>query len=150
MKSLILGLAFACLLAAPAFAGDKDPAASLSFVVVKDYNDKPVRNAGVVMHPVERNGQQSRGGLELKTDSEGKCSFEGVPYGKLRVQVIASGLQTFGQDYDVNQPTMEIRIRLKRPTGQYSVYDDHPEDQKNNPPKPDNKSDQKPQDQKPQ
>jgi len=38
----------------------------LRFVVVRDYNGKPVRNAAVVLHPVNRKGKQSRGGLELK------------------------------------------------------------------------------------
>ena len=104
--------------------------ATLSFVVVRDYNGKPVRNASVVMHPVKKNGKQSRGGLELKTDSEGKTSFEGVPYGPLRVQVLAPGFQTFGEDYEIDKPTMEITVKLKRPVGQYSIYEDHPENKK--------------------
>ena len=111
-------------------AGDKktlyeEPAAQLSFVVLRDYNGKPVRNAGVVMHSVGKHDKQDRGGLELKTDAEGKASFDGVPYGKLRVQVLAPGFQTFGQDYEINQPTMEITIKLKRPEGQYSIYENH-------------------------
>jgi hypothetical protein len=104
----------------------QDPVAVLNFVVLKDYNGKPVRNAGVVMHTVGKNDKQERGGLELKTDAEGKASFDGIPYGKLRVQVLAPGFQTYGEDYDVNQPTMEITIKLKRPEGQYSIYQDHP------------------------
>jgi hypothetical protein len=99
------------------------PVASLSFLVVKDFNGKPVRNAGVVMHSVGRHDKQDRGGLELKTDAEGKASFDGVPYGKLRVQVLAPGFQTFGEDYEVNQPEMQITIKLKRPEGQYSIYE---------------------------
>src|SRR5271168_3455568 len=83
-----------------------EPVAALSFIVLKDDNGKPVRNAGVVMHSVSKNNKQDRGGLELKTDAEGKASFEGVPYGKLRVQVLAPGFQTFGEDYDINQRTM--------------------------------------------
>ena len=106
------------------------PVASLSFVVVKDYNGKPVRNAGVVMHSVDKHDKQDRGGLELKTDAEGKASFDGVPYGKLRVQVLAPGFQTFGQDYDINQPAMEITIKLKRPEAQYSIYENQKNDKK--------------------
>jgi Carboxypeptidase regulatory-like domain len=101
--------------------------------VIRDYNGKPVRNASVVMHPVEKNGKQSRGGLQIKTDPEGKANFDGVPYGKLRVQVLAEGFQTFGDDYDVNKPEMEITIRMKRPSGQYSIYEEHPEDKKDQP-----------------
>ncbi len=110
------------------------PVASLSFVVVKDYNGKPVRNAGVVMHSVGKHDKQDRGGLELKTDAEGKASFDGVPYGKLRVQVLAPGFQTFGEDYEINQRTMEITIKLKRPEGQYSIYENPQNDKKDKPP----------------
>ena len=123
----MVGLAFA------AAASDKkydEPVAVLNFVVVKDYNGKPVRNAGVVLHSVGKHDKQDRGGLELKTDAEGKASFDGVPYGKLRVQVLAPGFQTFGEDYEVGQRSMEITIKLKRPEGQYSIYDDHQNNKK--------------------
>jgi hypothetical protein len=106
------------------------PTAVLNFVILKDYNGKPVRNAGVVMHTVGKHDKQDRGGLELKTDAEGKASFDGIPYGKLRVQVLAPGFQTFGEDYDVHQPRVEITIKLKRPEGQYSIYEDHADDKK--------------------
>lgn len=109
---------------------EDEPTAALNFVVVRDYNGKPVRNAAVVMHPVDKKGRQEKGGLELKTDAEGKTSFDGVPYGTLRVQVLAHGFQTFGQDYEINQPEIQITIKLKRPEGQYSIYDDHAKDKK--------------------
>ena len=136
MKRILLGTAMALLIVTAAWAGQT---ATLSFVVIRDYNGKPIRNAAVVMHPVNKDGKQSRGGLELKADSEGKTSFDGVPYGKLRVQVLAPGFQTFGDDYDINQPTMEITIRMKRPTDQYSVYEDHPGDKKKDDQKPEEK-----------
>ena len=109
----------------------EDPTAVLSFLVIKDDNGKPVRNAAVIMHPVSDGGKQSRGGLELKTDVDGKTSFDGVPYGILRVQVLASGFQTFGEDYNVNQAKLNFTIKLKRPQGQYSIYQDHPEEKNN-------------------
>src|SRR5215510_9731552 len=118
-----------------------EPMAALNFLVVKDHNGKPVRNAAVVLHPVNTKGNQQRGGFELKTDSEGKTNFEGVPYGKLRVQVLAPGFQTFGEDYDIEGPTMDITVRLKRPQGQYSIYEDHPNDAKKEAPKDDGKKD---------
>ncbi|MGH9512527.1 MAG: hypothetical protein ACRD2U_10375 [Terriglobales bacterium] len=85
--------------------------------------------AAVVLHPVNRHDKQENGGLELKTDAEGKASYDGIPYGELRVQVLARGFQTFGQDYDINQPTLEVTVKMKRPAGQYSIYEDHPADQ---------------------
>src|SRR6202166_5079213 len=109
----------------------EDPTAVLNFLVIKDDNGKPVRSAAVIMHPVSAGGKQSRGGLELKTDADGKASFDGIPYGKLRVQVLATGFQTFGEDYNINQGKMEFTVKLKRPQGQYSIYQEHPDEQKN-------------------
>ncbi len=129
----------ALLLLVPALA-EKKPAVPLStvnFIVVREENGKPIRNAAVVLHPVEDNGKQERGGIELKTDPDGKANYDGVPYGKMRIQVLAPGFQTAGKDYDIGQPSVEITIKLRRPEKQYSIYEDHPGD---NQPK-----DQKPQ-----
>jgi Carboxypeptidase regulatory-like domain len=109
-------------------AQDEALSSELHFVVIRDYNGKPIRNAAVVMHPVAKNGKQEKGGLELKTDADGKASFDGIPYGKLRVQVLTPGFQTFGADYNISQPTTEITVKLKRPIRMYSIYEDHPND----------------------
>jgi hypothetical protein len=102
---------------------DDGPMSQLRFVVLRDYNGKPVRNAAVVLHPVSRKGKQAKGGLELKTDNDGRTNIDGIPYGPLRVQVLAPGYQTFGEDYEINTPELEITVKLKRPSGQYSSYD---------------------------
>jgi hypothetical protein len=101
-----------------------DQLATVRFVVLKDHNGKPVRNCAVVMHPIAKSGKISRNGIQLKTDADGKTMYDGVPYGKLAIQVIAQGYQTTGETYDVNKPEMEITIRIKRPTEQYSIYKD--------------------------
>jgi hypothetical protein len=116
-----------CLAVVPALASDKQSAplksSNLHFTVVKDDNNKPVRNASIVLHPVGKNGKQEKGGIELKADGEGKINADGIPYGPLRIQVLSPGFQTFGDDYQINKPDMEIEIRLKRPTDQLTVYD---------------------------
>jgi hypothetical protein len=112
-------------------AGDDDgPMSDLRFVVLKDYNGKPVRNAAVVLHPVNKKGKQSRGGMELKTDNEGKTNIDGIPYGPLRIQVLAPGFQTFGEDYQIDKPALEITVRMKRPGGQYSTYEGKKDEEK--------------------
>jgi hypothetical protein len=122
-------------LAATAAAKKKpEPLATVSFLVVRDENGKPIRNAAVVLHPVNDHDKQERGGLELKTDPDGKASYDGVPYGKLRIQVLAHGFQTYGDDYDVNEPSMDITVKMKRPAGQYSIYEDHPAENKDQKP----------------
>ena len=124
MKRLAFAAMFGVLLGMTALAEQKS--SNLKFVVVKEDTGKPVRNAAVVLHQVDKDGHQSKGGMELKTDLDGRASFPGAPYGKLRVQVLARGFQTFGQDYEVNQPKHEFVIKLKRPQHQYSIYEDQP------------------------
>lgn len=116
-------------------AQDDEEMAVVNFLVLKDNNGKPLRNASVVMHPVGKSGKQSRGGLELKCDADGKASFDGVPYGKLRIQVLAPGFQTFGEDYDIDKPVEEITVKMKRPTEQYSIYKDDQNTKKDDTPK---------------
>jgi Carboxypeptidase regulatory-like domain len=127
LQRLVSAAVIVLCLSLPLFAGNKDegPQSSLAFVVLKDESGKPVRNAAVVLHPVGKHGKQSKGGFELKTDNEGKTHFDGIPYGPLRIQVIAPGFQTFGDDYEINQADQVITVRLKRPQGQYSIYENH-------------------------
>src|SRR5437868_1281303 len=150
-KALITCVAmFALAVSMLAAAQEDEQYAAIAFIVLRDYNGKPVKNASVIMHPVRKNGKQKNAGLQLKTDADGKTSFDGVPYGPLRVQVLAQGFQTFGEDYDVSKPSMEIMIKLKRPQGQYSIYEDHPEAKKDDAKPPEQKSDPKTPEQKPQ
>jgi hypothetical protein len=104
---------------------DQGPMSSLQFVVVRDTDGKPVRNAEVVLHPVQRKGKQGQGEMDLKTDADGKTSVDGIPYGPLRVQVMAPHFQTFGEDYEINKPQMQITVKMKHPGGQYSTYENH-------------------------
>jgi hypothetical protein len=96
--------------------------ASLEFLIVRDSNGKPVRNAEIVLHPVDKHGHQKSEGLELKTHEDGKANVAGIPFGKLRVQVIAPGFKTYGEDYDINLPNHDITIKLQKPSDQYSIY----------------------------
>src|SRR4029077_10222756 len=114
-KIFVIGIVLGMLALVGAAVGQKDkdePTCFVYFTVIKDDNGKPVRNAAVIMHPVNPKGKQERGGMELKTDPEGKTNFDGIPYGLLRVQVLAHGFQTFGEDYDVEKAKMEITIKL--------------------------------------
>ena len=131
-----IGLALTSTIFLTVLAFGQDDTATLNFLVLKDNNGKPIRNASVVMHPVEKNGKQAKGGLQIKTDADGKASFDGVPYGKLRVQVLASGFQTFGDDYAIDKPSIDITVKMKRPAGQYSIYEEHPESKKDEPDTP--------------
>jgi hypothetical protein len=66
--------------------------------------------------------------MELKTNEDGKTIIDVLPLGDtVRLQIIAKGFQTFGDDYKVDQAQMAIDIRMKRPGEQYSIYKKHPE-----------------------
>jgi hypothetical protein len=132
--SVALGILLICL-ASRGFAQDQDDenlTSNVGFLVLKSYSGKPIRNASVVVHPVDEHGRQERGGIELKTDEDGKAHFDGVPYGKMRIQVLVPGFQTYGEDFDIKQPTTEITVKMERPKKQYSIYEDHPQEQNNN------------------
>jgi hypothetical protein len=97
--------------------------ASVTVLVVKDTSGKAIENAAVVFHMV---GQEGKGNMEMKTNEEGKAHIEVIPIGyTVRLQVIANGYQTFGEDYKIDADSKDITVRLKRPSRQYSTYE-HP------------------------
>jgi len=100
------------------------PTCNITVTVVRAKDGKPVTDAAVVFHPL---GGKYRGNMELKTDEDGKASINVIPIGEtLRLQVIADGFNTFGQDYDLPGSTKEIVVKLKPPQSQYSIYQSHP------------------------
>ena len=105
------------------------PATSkITVTVTKANNGKPVENAAVVFHPI-KNGKDE-GGMELKTDEDGKATLDVIPIGdSLQLQVIAPGYQTFGNNYEITDDTKEISVKLRHPARQYSIYEKHPDGQ---------------------
>ena len=99
-----------------------DSTAVLNMVVIRETNGKPVKNAEVVVHLLDKEGRVKQEGLELKTHEDGKADAPGIPFGRVRVQVIARGYRTFGEDYEVSQPQMDITIKLQKPQDQFSIY----------------------------
>ncbi len=90
--------------------------------VVRATTGKPIPNAAVIFHPVNEKGKEE-GAMELKTDLEGKTQLDVIPIGStVRLQIIANGFQTFGNDYIANADSKEITIKMQRPTSQYSIY----------------------------
>jgi hypothetical protein len=122
MRRLLGIVACAMLLGSMGLAADQY--ANLKFTVMRAKTGKPIAYAAVILHSLDDDGNQEKnGGLQLKTDSQGRAEVRGAPYGKLRIQVIADGYQTFGEDYTIDQPVKDIDIEMKRPQKQYSIYD---------------------------
>jgi len=123
MRKSLLIIAIATLVVPVlSLAKDKTPLATVNFLVVREKNGKPIRNASIVVAKVDGKGRQKQWGEQLKTNNEGKTQHPAVEYGKIRVQVIAPGFQTYGEDYEINQDTMDIVIKLKLPQEQHSIY----------------------------
>lgn len=124
-------LTFICLLSmllpAAAIAGKKPSApdqktASVNMTVIRNSSGKPVKNAEVVIHLIDSHGKAKLEGLELKTHDDGKAEASGIPYGKVRIQVIAPGFRTYGEDFSIDQPNLEFTIKLQKPAEQLSIY----------------------------
>ena len=97
------------------------PASRIEVTVVRDASGKPVESAAVIFHPME--GESDKGAMELKTNEDGKAIIDVIPIGDtVRLQVIAKGFQTYGQDYKIDKSDMSMEVRLKRPGEQYSIY----------------------------
>jgi hypothetical protein len=89
--------------------------------VTRATNGRPVENAAVIFHPLVDG--HNDGNMELKTNDEGKTVIDLLETGSnVRLQVIADGFQTYGEDYKVDKDTMAIEVKLKRPAEQYSIY----------------------------
>ncbi|MGD0629490.1 MAG: carboxypeptidase-like regulatory domain-containing protein [Terracidiphilus sp.] len=100
------------------------PTARIEVTILKDVNGKPLENAAVVFHPMQ--GEKDKGNMELKTNEDGKTVIDVLPLGDtVRLQVIARGFQTYGEDYKIDKSDMAIEIRMKRPGEQYSIYKIH-------------------------
>jgi hypothetical protein len=97
--------------------------ATIKVTVLRATNGKPIPNAAVVFHPME--GDKDKGALELKSDEDGKVTIDVIPIGDtVRLQVIADGWKTYGDDYKIDTDSKEIVVKMKRPGEQYSLYGD--------------------------
>ena len=101
------------------------PTAHFEITVLRATTGKPIENAAVIFHPLA--GGKDDGNMELKTNEDGKTTLDLLEIGSnVRVQIIAPGFQTYGQDYKIDKDNIVVEVKLKRPAKQYSIYE-HPE-----------------------
>jgi hypothetical protein len=94
------------------------PTARIEVTVQRDVNAKPIENAAVIFHLVGE-----KGNMELKTNEDGKAVIDVLPMGStVRLQIIAKGFQTYGEDYKIDKAELAIGVKMKRPGEQYSIY----------------------------
>ena len=100
------------------------PASRIVVNVLRASDDKPIANAAVIFHPIE--GDRDKGELELKTNGDGQAVIDVLPIGDtVRLQIIADGFKTYGQDFQNDKNDLTFDIKMKRPGEQYSIYQPH-------------------------
>jgi len=97
-------------------------------IVVKTQGGHPVDRASVVVrfvqgHSIVKLGKAVRTTFELRTNQDGEAKIPSIPQGKILVQVIAKGYQTFGQTFDVNEDEKTLDVTLNPPQQQYSAHE---------------------------
>ena len=123
MRKLMLLPVLAALLTVPSLAADLTKLK----IVVTSPNGKPIDRASVVVtfggRSIVKFGKLVRTSWEVRSSQEGVVDIPEMPKGKIKVQVIAKGYQTFGQTFDVDEDQRTIEIKLNLPQPQYSVHE---------------------------
>lgn len=122
MRLTILAILLA--IASPLLA---DPPMTKLRIEVRNPGDKPVDRAGVIVRFVEgrsiaKFGKKIRTHWEVRTNQEGVVTIPPIPQGKILIQVIAKGYQTFGEYIEVNEEEKTVPVNLKSPQPQYSAH----------------------------
>lgn len=96
-------------------------------IEVKDLQGKPVDRASVIVRFVSgrskaKFGKKIRTSWELRTNQQGMAKIPPVPQGKILIQVIAKGYQTYGQTHEIEEEEKTVEVKLKPPQPQYSAH----------------------------
>lgn len=96
-------------------------------VEVKTLGDRPIERAAVIVNFVEgrsiaKLGKKVQTRWEVRTNQEGVAKVPLIPEGKVRIQVIAKGYQTFGETFDVEGDEKTLTIKLNPPQPPYSAH----------------------------
>src|SRR5690242_18846458 len=121
MRFFLVPVFFLC-----AFALQAAPMTKLN-ITVKTQGGKPIDRASVIVRFVEgrsivKLGKAIRTTFELRTNEAGEAKIPTIPQGKIRIQVIAKGFQTFGQIFEVDQEEKDVEIKLNPPQQQYTSH----------------------------
>lgn len=106
-------------------AEQKEESARLQLTVLAAEKQQPVPNAHVVIRFVDGKKfffKTKRTSWEAKTNGKGQLVLAGIPKGSVKIQVIAKGFQTYGEEHALSQADEELTILLQVPQGQVSAY----------------------------
>lgn len=111
----------------PALLVAEDPQTTIITVEVKNLDGKPVERASVIVRfaegrSIKKFGKKTVLNWELRTNQIGVAKIPAIPQGKILVQVIAKGYQTYGDTIEINEPERTIEVKLKPPQPQFSAH----------------------------
>ena len=125
MRRTLVVLAAATVLGLPLSADD--PSMTKLQVEVKNIYDKPVERASVIVRfvkgrSVRKFGKKIRTNWETRTNQDGIAKIPSIPQGTVTVQVIATGYQTFGGTFQIDEEEKTIVVKLNPPQPQFSAH----------------------------
>jgi hypothetical protein len=96
-------------------------------VQVTSLGGKPVDRADVLVkfvrgHSVVKLGKKVMTSWEMRTNQDGIAKVPAIPQGTILIQITASGYQTFGKTFDVDETEKTLDIKLNPPQPQYSAH----------------------------
>ncbi len=123
MRTALLAIALLCLPANLVAAMAKT---KLSVKVLTP-SGKPLDRASVIIRFVSGRDKlklysKVRTQWETKTNQQGLVQIPEIPQGKIQIQVIASGYQTFGNVFEVDEEEKTLEIKMNLPQAQYSAH----------------------------
>jgi len=124
MRAVWIVLALLMTFSLPVFA---DSEMTTLRIEVKTLGGAAVERAAVIVRFIEgrsiaKFGKKIRTTWETRTNMEGVAKIPSLPQGKIMIQVIAKGYQTFGQEFQIAEEAKTIQIKLNPPQPQYSVH----------------------------
>jgi hypothetical protein len=108
---------------APAAAADENT--RLIIEVLTNEAKKPVASAHVVVRFVSGKKlfiKKIQTSWEAQTNKKGEVVLDDIPLGQVKIQVIAKGYQTFGDDFELSKPEETLTVLMKPPAKQVSGY----------------------------
>ena len=96
-------------------------------IEVKDRKDKPVERASVIVtfsegRSVMKLGKKDMKSWEVRTNQQGVVNLPAIPQGKVLIRVISKTHQTYGETFEIDEPTKTIQVTLNPPQPQYSAH----------------------------
>jgi hypothetical protein len=119
LSAVFILLAGVLLFSAPVVAAET----TALRIEVEDPDGEPVPRASVIVRTLKgKKGNKVRDSFELKTSNEGSAPLPPIRRGRVLIQVIAKGYQTYGDTVILSEDEQTVSVKLSPPQEQFSVH----------------------------